>query len=313
MTQRLPAQSPDAVLAGLRVAIVHPFLVSRGGGEKVVDALAELLPQAEIFTMMLDRSSLSPVLADRTIHTTFLDAVPGKARIYQFLSPLYDLATAQHDLSGFDLIISSGGPGAKTVQHDPAVPHIHYCHSPVRFLWDQFDTWLGRLPAVLRPAFSLTAGRQRGRDLAGVEQVDCFIANSNYIAERIARFYARESRTIYPPVDLSEEPALAEREALIAAAEVLGEKNAIVAGDFNLATGSFAFGEIMARAAWWQHGGFRPTYPGTGAFAPVMVLDHIASTRDWRSHGCERLPDNGSDHRALACSLSPNSRLRAKP
>ena len=198
--------SQPGSIDGLRMAIVHPFLISQGGGEKVIDALARAFPRAEIFTMLLDRSTLSPALKDRVIHSTFLDRFPARQRFYQHLSPLYDLATRSHDLRGFDIVISSGGPGAKTARVDPGALHVHYCHSPVRFLWDQYETWLGRLPMPLRPLFALTAAAQRRRDLAGVQGVDAFIANSDYIGERIRRYYGRQSTTIYPPVDISTAP-----------------------------------------------------------------------------------------------------------
>lgn len=189
--------------AQLRVAIVHPFLIGRGGGEKVIDQLAALFPRAEFFTLMLDRTTLSPVMQDRSIHTSFLDRGPRAWRYYQHLTPLYDRATARHDLSGFDLVISSGGPGAKTVRVPPGVPHIHYCHSPVRYLWDQYEVWADRLPQGLRQIFALSVRSQRRRDLAGVAGVDTFVANSDYIGQRIRRYYGRESMTVYPPVDLS--------------------------------------------------------------------------------------------------------------
>lgn len=200
----LPTMTSD--LRQLRVAVVHPFLISQGGGEKVIDALAALFPRAEFFTMMLDRASLSPVMRDRIIHSSFLDRGPRVWRYYQHFSPFYDMATVRHDLSGFDLVISSGGPGAKTARVPAGTPHIHYCHSPVRYLWDQYDTWLGRLPKPLRPVFALTAGAQRRRDLAGAGRVDAFIANSDYIGARIRCYYGRDSVTVYPPVDLSRTP-----------------------------------------------------------------------------------------------------------
>ena len=196
--------SPSVDASQLRVAIVHPFLIGRGGGEKVIDALADIFPRAEFFTLLLDRATLPSTYDGRIIHTSFLNRGGAFAwRHYQHLSPLYDLATAKHDLSGFDLVISSGGPGAKTVRVPKGVPHVHYCHSPVRYLWDQYDVWLSRLPAALRPVFAASVRAQRRRDLAAARKVDAFIANSDYIGARIRRYYDRESVTVYPPVELS--------------------------------------------------------------------------------------------------------------
>lgn len=213
-----------AELAGLKVAIVHPFLIARGGGEKVIDALAQLLPRAEFFTLMLERDSLSPVMAGRCIHVSALDKVPGRARFYQYLTPLYDAAVARHDLSGFDLVISSGGPGAKTVRCAAGAVHVHYCHSPVRYLWDQYDTWLARLPAAVRPVFALSARAQRRRDHDAARKVDAMIANSDYVGARIRRYYQRASTTIHPPVDLASTPPPARR-------------GAFAPGDFYLSVG----------------------------------------------------------------------------
>ncbi|MCT2399905.1 glycosyltransferase [Novosphingobium mangrovi (ex Huang et al. 2023)] len=198
-------------LEGLRIAIVHPFLISQGGGEKVIDALARMFPDAEFFALLLDRSSLSGQMQGRTIHTTALSRFPRLKRFYQHLSPLYDLAVRQFDLRGFDVVISSGGPGAKTIRVDPGCLHIHYCHSPVRYLWDQYEVWLKRLPVAMRPLFALSARRQRARDFAAAQRVDTFIANSNYIGARIRRYYQRDSITIYPPVVVDRPLSPAER------------------------------------------------------------------------------------------------------
>lgn len=193
-------------LKALRVAIVHPFLISQGGGEKVVDALCAIFPQAELFALLVDRGSLSPILRDRVIHASVLNRIPQAHRRYQQLSPLYDWAVSHYDLSGFDLVISSGGPGAKTARVPQGTVHVHYCHSPVRYLWDQYDTWVGRLPAAIRPVFALSAGAQRRRDFAAAQRIDAIIANSDYIGARITRYYQRDSHTIYPPVALARAP-----------------------------------------------------------------------------------------------------------
>lgn len=190
----------------LRVAIVHPWLFAQGGGEKVVEALAEIFPTAEFFTLMVDRRRLPKWLAGRRIHASFLSAIPFGRRFYQHLSPFYDLATAQFDLDRFDIVVSSGGPAAKTILVRPGTLHVHYCHSPVRYLWDQFATWMKRIPAPLRPLFAASALRQRERDFSAAQRVDLFVANSDHVGRRIAHYYRRDSTTIYPPVD-TERPA----------------------------------------------------------------------------------------------------------
>lgn len=186
----------------MKVAIVHPFLISQGGGEKVVDALATLYPQADLFTMMLDRNSLSPALRQRSITSTWLDRVPRAHRYYQQLSPLFDMAMQSIDVSAYDLVVSSGGPGVKNIVVGQGARHIHYCHSPVRFLWDQYHVWRARLPQPARSLFSASAMQQRERDFNAAQRVDSFVANSDFIGRRIAAYYRRDSVTIYPPVDV---------------------------------------------------------------------------------------------------------------
>jgi glycosyltransferase involved in cell wall biosynthesis len=192
---------PHNELSKMRIAIVHPWFISEGGGERVIDAIAEVCPTADLFTLILDRSTLSPNLRHRNIQASFLSSIPKGGRLYQHLMPLYQLATATFDLTGYDLVISSGGPATKGVIVGQGARHIHYCHSPVRFLWDQFSTWQKRLPAPLRPAFALNAHHNREWDFNSAQRVDKFIANSNFVAQRIRTYYRRPSTIIYPPVD----------------------------------------------------------------------------------------------------------------
>ena len=187
----------------LRIAIVHPWLIGNGGGERVIEAIADICPTADLFTLILNRDTLSPALRHRSIQASFLSGVPKAGRFYQHLMPLYQMATTTFDLSGYDLVISSGGPATKGVIVDQGARHIHYCHSPVRFLWDQFPTWQKRLPTALRPLFALAAHRGREWDFNSAQRVDEFIANSRFVAQRIHTYYRRPSTVIYPPVDTS--------------------------------------------------------------------------------------------------------------
>ncbi|CAH0348552.1 MAG: glycosyltransferase [Sphingobium sp.] len=185
----------------MKVAIVHPWFITNGGGEKVIEAFARLYPQADFFGLMVAPAQIPPALQGRTIHSTFLDYVPRSHEYYKHLSPLYPAAAQRLDVTGYDLIISSGGPAAKNVKIAPHAVHVHYCHSPVRFLWDQFTTWEARLPFIARPFYRASCAYLRKWDYEAAQRVDAFIANSNYVGERIRCFYARDSTTIYPPVD----------------------------------------------------------------------------------------------------------------
>jgi glycosyltransferase involved in cell wall biosynthesis len=185
----------------MRIAIVHPWLIGDGGGERVIEAIAEICPTADLFTLILDRDTLPPQLRHRNIQTSFLSRIPQAGSFYQHLMPLYHMATTTFDLSGYDLVISSGGPATKGVIVDQSARHIHYCHSPVRFLWDQFPAWHRRLPTALRPAFTLAAHCGREWDFNSAQRVDEFIANSAFVAQRIRTYYRQPSVVIYPPVD----------------------------------------------------------------------------------------------------------------
>jgi glycosyltransferase involved in cell wall biosynthesis len=187
----------------MRIAIVHPWFVMSGGGERVIDVLAEIYPQADFFVLMKSEKHLSKAMQGRRIQSTFLDHIPGAKRYYQHVMPLYPFAAQSLDVSGYELIISSGGPGAKGVIVDENAVHIHYCHSPVRFLWDQYSSWRKRLPWLVRPFFAVGASYLREWDFNSAQRVDAFVANSNYVAQRIHTYYRRKSTTIYPPVDIS--------------------------------------------------------------------------------------------------------------
>lgn len=184
----------------MKVAIVHPWFITNGGGEKVVEAFARLYPHADFFGLMVSAEHIPPTLQGRTIHSTFLDYVPRSRHYYKHLSPLYPIAAHSLDASQYDLVISSGGPAAKNVKIGAHAVHVHYCHSPVRFLWDQFPVWQAKLPAIARPLYRASCAYLRRWDYLAAQRVDAFIANSDYVGERIRRFYGRESTTIYPPV-----------------------------------------------------------------------------------------------------------------
>jgi glycosyltransferase involved in cell wall biosynthesis len=188
----------------MRVAIVHYWFLVAGGGEKVVEAIARLYPDADIFALFADEKNLPPGVRGHALHTSFLNRSPGLRKLNRAVYPLFPLAIESFDLRDYDLIISSDSPPMKGAIVGPDQMHICYCHTPGRFLWDYYATFMDTLPWFAKPAFRITTEYLRKWDYAAAQRVDGFIANSHYVHDRIRRFYGRESTVIYPPVDTAQ-------------------------------------------------------------------------------------------------------------
>ena len=187
----------------LKVAIVHYWFVGNGGGEQVVEALAEMFPQADLFCLVADPATMTPGLRRHRLTTSWLQRIPGSRRWYRHLLALHPLALEQLDVSGYDLILSSeSGPAKGVISHTDTC-HICYCHSPMRYLWDFYPAYRRGLSRVAGTAFSLTAHYLRMWDWASAARVDHFVANSRNVASRIRKHYRRHADVIYPPVNVS--------------------------------------------------------------------------------------------------------------
>jgi glycosyltransferase involved in cell wall biosynthesis len=188
----------------LKVAIVHDWLVRYRGGEKVLEAICELYPDADLFTLIHRRGSIPPALERRNIRTTFLQHIPGVHRRYRHLLPLFPSAIASFDLRGYELIISSSHCVAKGVHKPDGARHISYVHAPMRYMWDRFDDYFGpgQAPWPTRMAARTVRPWLQRWDRKSARGVDRFVANSHYIAEQIARLYGRPASVVHPPVDL---------------------------------------------------------------------------------------------------------------
>ena len=189
--------------AELRVAITYHYSLSFGGSERVLERLAKMYPDADFFALLVDKSFLPEALRGRKITTSFLDKFPFGKRMYRQLLPLYPLAVECLDLSGYDLVISADGASTKGVLTDQHAVHLCYCHSPPRSYWDQYAANRRTMPWFPRAVFALVSQHLRLWDFAAAQRIDGFIANSEYVAERVRKYYRRESTVIYPPVDVS--------------------------------------------------------------------------------------------------------------
>ena len=185
----------------MRVAIVHHWFVSQGGGERVAEALAQMYPSADIFALVADSKKVPASLQRHTLRTSFLNRLPFAGRVYRHLLPLYPLAVAHLDLSRYDLVLTSDSGPMKGVVISPSAIHICYCHSPMRYLWDHYYHYRRSMGRVSRTAFSLTAQYVRSWDQRAAQRVTQFAANSGFVASRIRQCYGRESVVIHPPVD----------------------------------------------------------------------------------------------------------------
>ncbi len=184
----------------MKVAIIHYWLVKMRGGEKVLEHLCRLFPDADIFTHVHDPAAISPTIARHRITTTFIDRLPLARRLYQKYLPLMPRALEALDLSGYDLVISSESGPAKGVIPPPEAPHLCYCHSPMRYLWDQYPIYHRNAGRLTRAAMPGLAHRLRQWDAVSALRVDDFIANSTHVADRIRKYYRREATVVFPPV-----------------------------------------------------------------------------------------------------------------
>jgi glycosyltransferase involved in cell wall biosynthesis len=188
----------------MRTALIHDWLTGMRGGERMLETLCGLYPEADIFTLYHRRGSVSAAIEQHRIHTSFVQRLPMAAAYYRQYLPLFPFAIEQFDLDAYDLVISSSHCAAKAVIVPGRARHLCYCHSPMRYAWDQFDAYFG--PArtgaiasrwVYRPVLTWLARW----DAATAARVHRFAANSAYVAGRIRRYYNRVATIVYPPVD----------------------------------------------------------------------------------------------------------------
>ncbi len=188
----------------MKIAIIHDWLVTNAGAEKVLKAILELYPDADIFSLVdfLDDKNRKEVLSGRYANTTFIQKLPFANKHFRNYLPLFPKAIESLDLSRYELIISSSWAVAKGIKNSKNQIHICYCHTPVRYAWDLYDEYTSSLKQPKKFLVQQTLKRLRKWDINTLDRVDFFLANSQFVAERINRTYKREAKVIYPPVDV---------------------------------------------------------------------------------------------------------------
>ncbi len=196
--------TPPGTWRTLRVALIHDWLTGMRGGERVLEAICELVPQATIFTLLHVPGKVSETIARHPLRTSFVQRLPRAERYYRYYLPIFPLAIEQFTLENFDLVISSSHCVAKSVIAPARARHLCYCHTPMRYAWDQFEHYFGARRVGLASHAARPILRHLARwDAATSGRPDRYVANSQYVAERIRRYYNRAASIVHPPVDTS--------------------------------------------------------------------------------------------------------------
>jgi len=190
----------------MRVCIVHDYLTHLGGGERVLEALAEAFPNAPIFTLVYDEVNVRLTIDPRRIRTSFLQKFPGAKRSHQYVPlAIMPLAIEQFDFSAFDVVISNTHGFGKGIVLHPNTLHVSYCLTPIRYAWDGSHRYVREFsPGALFKKFAPHAiSYIRTWDFFAAKRVHAYITISNYVSRRIKKYYGMDADVIYPPVDIN--------------------------------------------------------------------------------------------------------------
>jgi glycosyltransferase involved in cell wall biosynthesis len=190
----------------MKVALVHDYLVQYGGAERVLECFSELWPYAPIYTLIYDKDKTHGLFEKKRIYTSFLQKFPYSRANHRIFPPLMAPAIEQFDFSKYDLVLSDSSSFAKGIITPPETLHICYCHTPMRYAWDDCQKYIQEFgfPNFVKKFIPFLMNYIRVWDRISADRVDEYIANSNFVAGRIKKYYKRESTVINPPVDVAQ-------------------------------------------------------------------------------------------------------------
>ena len=186
-----------------RIALVHDWLTGMRGGEKCLEVLCELFPEAPIYTLLHIKGAMSPLIESREIHTSFIQHLPLVEQKYRTYLPLFPFAIQSFDFSRFDVLISMSHCVAKGAKPRAGALHLCYCFTPMRYVYEMYDEYFGKTQAgaITRAGMAVIAPMLRLWDRSTASRVHQFVAISDHICKRIERHYGRDAKIIFPPVD----------------------------------------------------------------------------------------------------------------
>jgi len=211
-----------------KVAIVHDWLNGMRGGEKVLEEILALYPQADIFTLFYDAEAVSPLIRSKNVRASRLNRNPWIRRHYQQFLPWFPRHVEAFDLREYPLVISSSHCVAKGAVPAPEALHVSYVHSPMRYAWDQYYSYFAAAGFWKRTIIEREISRLRAWDVSSSARVDHFIANSNLVRKRIEKYYRRDAEVIHPPVatDFFQPAARPSRDYFLLVTALVPYKNA---------------------------------------------------------------------------------------
>jgi glycosyltransferase involved in cell wall biosynthesis len=211
----------------MKIALVHDWLTGMRGGERVLERLCALLPEADLFTLLWNRGSVSSVIESHAIRTSFVQHLPGAARHYRWYLPVFPRAIEQFDLTSYDLVISCSHCVAKGAIARRDALHVSYVLTPMRYVWDLEPVYFppGRFPWPMDQAIRASCARLRAWDIATATRAQVMVATSLHAAARIARHWNRNVDVLHPPVSLARfQPVEGPRDYLLMAGALAPNK-----------------------------------------------------------------------------------------
>ncbi|MCL2242952.1 MAG: glycosyltransferase [Treponema sp.] len=188
----------------MKTAIVHYWLINMRGGEKMLEALLEMFPQADIYTHVYNSKAVSSIINNHRIFTSRINRLPFAKKLYQLYMPLMPNALMDFNLQDYDLIISSEAGPAKGIVPNPNAYHLCYCHSPMRYIWELYHDYSARSNPLIRFFMKQIIPSIRLWDITSANLVDRFVTNSQYVAKRIRRIYNREAEVVFGPAPIEQ-------------------------------------------------------------------------------------------------------------
>ena len=189
----------------MKLALAHDHLFQVGGAENILKEFSAIYPQAPIYTLIHDRKK-SDLFLNNQVVTSYLQSIPGGVKFFKLFLPFMPSAWESFDFSDYDVVLSSSSAFVKGLIVQPKTVHITYCHSPTRYLWSDYVSYVDqlRLAVPVKSYLRVLLSKLRIWDQQAAQRVDYFLANSNFVADRIKKYYQRDSQVIYPPVNISD-------------------------------------------------------------------------------------------------------------